>query len=540
MTLSPRTVARFQTDTLSALCASLDDDARPIRYSDGTLGTASATLLRNLSEVWRLRLANKDFLPSEVVDIEISAHSFASLKAVWMQMLQGKGSALWTDVREALRLLIVLDGVLVCPPLVQYLVLSVRANLRTEHCFELCADPSVTAVPQPVLKLVMPTLLEHGPEGVTTNEFLYRELDEARRYVDTKGLVWQEREEAVRSDLHLVLQDDLLAMEPGHLEEEYVRDLTVIRILPFDDEHAVFMYTLDEMTDSWDNGFLACVNVVTHRATGTPIFIGDSYQPVALNGQSLFLTVRDDDERISVYDRDYVRGNAVGLPHQILRPGVNRFLFDMWGLPSTSTLIVEDKYRSSLCIYTPDRPHDEYTEKYRIPLDTGHVLLGCLSLSEPRILLHWGTSSESWLQIYEGGTPIGRQHYMGSIRSGEDRSHRICHRLGRIYALEDYEREREALHIIRMLDPSNLEPLGIVEAFQSDETRQLIGHGPRILVAQSPTHEGIQLEMLDLYANQKLPGALVRSTRSQYHTIAVGAMVVLANKAGRVMVLSRA
>jgi hypothetical protein len=35
MTLSPRTVARFQTDTLSALCASLDDDARPIRYSDG-------------------------------------------------------------------------------------------------------------------------------------------------------------------------------------------------------------------------------------------------------------------------------------------------------------------------------------------------------------------------------------------------------------------------------------------------------------------------------------------------------------------------
>jgi hypothetical protein len=64
--------------------------------------------------------------------------------------------------------------------------------------------------------------------------------------------------------------------------------------------------------------------------------------------------------------------------------------------------------------------------------------------------------------------------------------------------------------------------------------------GPRILVAQSPTHEGIQLEMLDLYANQKLPGALVRSTRSQYHTVAVGAMVVLANKAGRVMVLSRA
>ena len=508
------------------LCASLNTplpgDTHAIRYSDGAVGTASATLLRTLSKVWAQHLENTNFKSTEEIKVEMSMKQFALLKVAWMQIVQGQTPEEWMriPVPEAIELLIHIDRLAMCESLAESLALGVQDRMRAKECLDICADPSIDAVPPCVLKLLMPTLLEFGPECVT-NTFIRKEVADAQAYVDSKGLVWQEREKSMEQRTDLFLSLKRRGMAPNS-EEEF----EVLSVMPFDDQHLVFHYV---RRMARDNAFLACVNVATQQVAGAPRLIGDSRRSVAMNGLCLFLSVRT---CVHVYDRAFVRGEQP--PLQIINTGAESFR--VWAL-DPSLMVVENVDTFTLTVYTPRRPDNEYESAYRIQLD--HILLGGLCLSDTRLLVHCGPLRQSALQLYEKDTPIGTPHPMGCLEMGHNiawNAHRVCHRFGRIYALENHE----ATHVVRMLDPATLAPLGLVEGFQSREPCRLIGYGTRLLVTQSPLSDGVRIDMLDLFANQKRHGTLVHRCPFNYWTVAVGAMVVAVNSYGRVMVLSRA
>ena len=537
MAFFPRIAQRLQDSVLDEMCAYyegvlLPSDMQSVLYSDGSRGCESATLLCKLSPVWRLCLQHEHFQSSGEVSVGMTKESFTLLKAAWLQLLRAKEPVKLTQtpVLDAIRLLVAMDEFQVCPALVECLVESVRTRLRMEHCVEICADKSIEALPEHVLNMMIPTLLEYGPLDIASR---FIDVERAAPYVDSKGIAWSNRMQSKDEMRRLFLTLDADRLNVIDQDKTPWRHIQVEDVFSYDRQCVVIHYITPE-TRRLDRSFLVCLNVVTGQLVGTPREIGDMYCSVYMNGLSFFVHRSG---AVRVYDRGFFVETMSDAPVQVIQPDLGSFR--VWALCSVSdTVLIESKDTRVIAVYAHNRRDNVYTEAYRIALES-RCLLGGLCLSNTRFLLHYGVDRQSWLQIFENGQPVGGPRYSGGF-SCVSSANRLCHLFGRIY-FQEIRSPGHAGTVICMLDPLSLESVGIVSGSASNSPRQLLVYGTRILIASDPEYEwqDIPLHMLDLFSNEQLPGHLSLSVSMHYWPVVVGAMVVVVNRRGRIMILSR-
>jgi hypothetical protein len=460
-------------------------DATPVRFADERSDSvASASLLAQLSPVWKCALCNTAFHKTGAIDLGLTRTQFETAKDVWLRLVISQPPDLkHVSVTFAIKLLIALDMLQLHPSIVDRLMEHAQRELTIKDVRAVVTDPEIHAVPTDVLEIFLPTLLEYawremedaaptvleGPNGMRiTNPFIQREVMRLSAHADPRGLVWVNRKRSVQETdtYHLDYQPDgqSVGVFPGkspHRQPEG-RPFTFWEALPLDDTHAAVQYVANGQGK--EAHLLICINTNTGELVGRPQRIGNLNQGILMNGHH-FVFQQTGAAHMRGYVQGYVQlhrrtmgffhAEAEHVPQQTidLKPnekihvmcrGASDLLFIENGEPTAFTVKV------LRCMGRDD----EYVLQYVISLGGSvksepFTLFGGLVLSPTRVALHFGQTTTGRrrrmkLQLFERDTPACPPCDVGSsctLASWADHRQngvdRLCHKYGRLYFFRD-------------------------------------------------------------------------------------------------------
>jgi hypothetical protein len=531
--LALRTVFEFYMEPPSA-------DATPVRFADERSDSAaSASLLAQLSPVWKCALCNTAFHKTGAIDLGLTRAQFETVKDVWLRLLTSHphpSELKRASAAFAIKLLIALDMLQFHPSVVNSVMDHAQKELTMEDVRAVVTDPEIGAVPTDVLEIFLPTLLEYtwkrletedgaldpeepqmqdaaptileGSNGMRiTNPFIQREVMRLSAHCDPRGLVWINRRRSVEeiAAYHLDYQPDgeSVGIFPGNAPERHrfvERRFTFWETLPLDDTHAVVQYVANGQDNEAHH--LICINTNTGEMVGRPQRIGNLNHMMRMNGHHFVFQ-----QTGSAHMRGYVQGyvqlhrRTMGffhaevehVPHQTLELKPNEKIHVMCR-GASDLLFIENGEPTAFTVKVLRcmGRDDEYVLQYVISLGGSvkgdpFALLGGLVLSPTRVVLHFDQSTPSRrkrmkLQLFERDTPVCPACDVGSsssLASWENHRQngidRLCHKFDRLY----FFRDNRSLDTFDANTNDLSVPLATVSVY---EVAALISYGARILV----------------------------------------------------------
>ena len=507
-------------------------DMTPVRFADEQSDSvASASLLAQLSPVWKCSLCNTAFHKAGVIDLGLTRAQFETVKDLWLRLVTEHPSPpelKRASAAFAIKLLIALDMLQFHPSVVESVVKHAQNELKMEDVRAVATDPEIHAMPTDVLEIFLPTLLEHawkeikikdvateavqtlleGPNGMRiTNPFIQREVMRLSAHFDPYCLVWIHRKRSVEetATYHLDYQPDgeSVGVFPGKAPERHrfvERRFTFWEALPLDDTHAAVQYIANGQDDRAH--LLICINTNTGELVGRPQRLGNLNHMMLMNGHH-FVFQQTGDAHMRGYVQEYVQlhrrtmgffhAEVEHVPHQTLelKPkekihvmcrGASDLLFIENGNPAAFTVTV------LRCMGRDD----EYVRQYVISpggsvKNESFTLFGGLVLSPTRVVLHFGQSTPNShkrmkLQLFERDTSVCPACDVGSscgLASWENHRQngidRLCHKFGRLY----FFRDNQALDTFDANTNDLSLPLATISVH---EVAALVSYGARILV----------------------------------------------------------
>jgi hypothetical protein len=519
-------------------------DMTPVRFADEQSDSvASASLLAQLSPVWKCSLCNTAFHKAGVIDLGLTRAQFETVKDLWLRLVTEHPSPpelKRASAAFAIKLLIALDMLQFHPSVVESVVKHAQNELKMEDVRAVATDPEIHAMPTDVLEIFLPTLLEHawkeikikdvateavqtlleGPNGMRiTNPFIQREVMRLSAHFDPHGLVWIHRKRSVEeiATYHLDYQPDGqsagLFLGKSHHRQMGVRRFTFWEALPLDDAHAAVQYIANGPNK--EAHFLICINTNTGELVGRPQRIGKLNQEMLMNGHH-FVFQQTGSSHMQGYVRGYVQvhrrtmgffhAEAEHVPQQTLELKPNEKIHVMCR-GASDLLFIENGEPAAFTVKVLRcmGRDDDYVPQYVIPLGGSvkgepFTLFGGLVLSPTRLVLHFDQSTtprrrRMKLQLFERDTPVCPPCDVGSscnLASWENHRQngidRLCHKYGRLYffrdniGLDTFDANTDDLSV----------PLATVPVH---ELAAIISYGARILVL--PADSGSRTMLFD-------------------------------------------
>jgi len=435
-------------------------DATPVRFADESNDSvASASLLAQMSPVWKCALRNTVFRQTGALDVGLTRAQFKTVKDMWLRLMATHPHP--SDLRRAsaafaIRLLIAVDRLQIHRSVVDHLMEHAQSALTVADVAEIAGDPSIEGLPEAVLELILPTLLSQ-PEGVRiTNAAIKHEVDHLKAHLDPRGLVWIDRRRSLERAKTFHLSDGQpFTLRPGNAppyEPRQGRSFTLVEMLPLDDTHAIVQV---QRLDAGRAHYLMCFDTNTGEMVGRPQRIAHVNQPMLMNGLH-FVFPGPGLAEVHVRTRAFFEFAERHVPQQTieLTPLAQVHVL----CRGTSDLLFVERCRQpyTLTVLRCTRPDDAYTPQYVIDMDAhcgpdSHIfgIIGGLVLSPTRVVLHFYTTNQYQrhqmnLQIFERDAPVCQPCYAGGaneIEEGDNHrsngTHRLCHKYGLLYFLQD-------------------------------------------------------------------------------------------------------
>jgi hypothetical protein len=567
----------FRKGFIKDVCAYLRADPPPgdsvmIRFADGAYERVSVSFLHQLSPVLSMIFSVRDgWTPRSSMSLLTKAE-FVLLKEALTCMVEKDGvpELLSIPLPHVFRLLVVMDAYQVRSDFATVLMKHVQSHLTVADCAAICNDASITAMPDHLLQLILPTLLEH-PSTVHVARGGYLEwvlsLREIKKHEDRKGLIWLNRDLSVGAMVRWQIvcgegktfaalpYDEATAMLPG------ARQCVVEEVLEFDDRGHVMCLLNWNLHNLYNELLLVCVNVHTGETVGRPRQVSfprnfREARCVAVNAGHLFLySYRE--FSVEVFDRTL--GFFGGDPaRQVLEAGQRVGTPNLWTFSqNTDTVLVDCRARERLAVYTYDTRDGVYYETYQIPREPFLNVCGGLWLSPARVLLCGKIGERVSLWRFErkdgkdkrGKVVATRCEQVGEsilldTRAGEGRSyHSLSHHFGRLYIFR-HANTQDQEHGIWVFDAATMTRVDVIHGGEEHLRRELKVYGSRILMLQSTNFVGgpsyTSVHLFDPLTNQVLPGKMTLSLPSIKTLVPLGGgevVVVFVN--GGLGVLSR-
>ena len=546
-------------------------DATPVRLADEASDTvASKSLMAQLSPVWRRVLVQTSFQRTKVVQLGLTRAQYEAAKGVWLHLmvshphppeLKRKSAAF------AIKLLIALDMLQIHPSVVEYVTKHAQTALTVRDVAEVVADPEISAMPDDVLELLMPTLLER-PKGLhnqhIANGLVKRAIKEAKQHIDRRGLVWINRQRSATeaTAYHLRRQPDgqppilLPGKNPAQSVRAYDR-IAVIDVLPLDDTRVMCRFLQKEGVHA-ESHFVACFDTATGEMVGRPQTPPlRNYDRMLMNGRHFIFP---DDMTAHVHNRTLDFFHAApenNPPQQILTmPALARMHTLCGGV--SDLLFIENRQEpyTLTVLKCTDAADDAYVQQYVISLQhfrqpvrswtPTFKFFGGLVLSPTRLVLHMATEEELGqirmkLQLFERDAPVCPPCDMGHFYEGAaPQTHRndgtecLCYRLGRIYFLQNQYR-------IFAFDAGANDLSAPLSAVAFDNEGALAAYGARILVLPSDaTYAKSRVLLFDPRTGKIADGMLTLPHTMVRKTVALkGGNILFASYDGEFYVVKR-
>lgn len=528
-------------------------DARLMRFSDGRHARVSVSLMSRLSPVWHIALNSRTgFRSYDGVVGMMTLADFELVRDAWVCLLSAKKptALISLSIPEAIRLLIVLDAYQICPFVVNTLLQSVQERFTMEDCALICADTSLGAIPDVVLDLILPILMECPRALRVENPFLQTLMAsrKARAHMDPLGLVWLKRSESRKAmggwKLAFTGQYTLV---PRDARMEVLTDqcFEVNNVFPLDGDLVVcqFEHTIPRGHAGHERlSYVVCVNMATGQLVGGPKRLGGLSHTLAMNGVSFFVQGRSE---VLVYERTpkFFRDEGVPLRQtlEFVRKRVEVWTFST-GIANMIAFLADS---GVLAVYTHCFVDNLYTEAYHIQIHPGFGVYGGLWLSQTSLVLHSGGAHEMSLQLLDDGELVGAPHDVGprAYQGEQALPDRLCYRYGRVYFLRDKNLvdQKDGIWVFNAADMTLLH---IIKNHTSLTHCLLAAYGSRMLVVPCHMfhHERIRMRLFDPFIGKLVPGFIELpfdpSLAQKVIGLANGSVVVV-SRSGRLYVLSR-
>jgi len=544
-------------------------DPKSVQFADSTCDVVSASLLAQLSPVWKCFLGHT---PAVTMELGVTQRQFEIIKDVWLRLLTAdqhqpdlkRMSAAWSIL-----LLVALDMCQIHPTVVKYVTDHVKTALTLEDCATLAADRSIKALPDCALELILPTLLERPQSVKILNLYLRKAVRKARMHLDPRSVVWINRQKSVdaMATCHMVLNEQrepMLQMGKSARREWRTRNSIIVsQAAALDDVHVVCQIYFNTDGVGEQAKYLLCLNTDTGEMVGRPQRLNhgseQAHSPSAemvVNGRDLIIPNYSE---IHVFQRSLALFHAEEpiLPRQILAIGYGVRVWDM--CRGTSDMLFAEDYPygkdgdhptvQTLTVMQCQGPEDHYAPIYTIPITDrpGFHLFGGLLLSPTRLVLHFdmnererGQHPRIKLQIFERDTPVGPPSDMGWSIEQNDYTNRLCHRYGELYYFYDrYDVGFE--HGLHIFD-AKTDDLSRPNAFiRLSEKASLTAYGARMLVLPTvASYECARALLFDPRTKTFLHGALTIPNTSIKRTVALkGGNIVFVTHLGQFNIVRR-
>jgi hypothetical protein len=528
-------------------------DSIELHFSCGGSADIHMSLLCQLSPVLRAREAFKK------EPVSMSLADFRQLQNLWVCLLspQQLPTIQGAPALRVLKLLLAADYCQMCAPVLNYLTQDVQKRLGVAGCVAVAKDAFLPHMPDYVLHLVLPTLLECpaslGGEHGVVNQQLKLELHLKRAHMMPNGLHWLNCQKSMfhRPVYEFLIENGALCLKEK-LDFQPQKEIEVHAMVSLN-AHCVVLHASYSLPGEYRKGRLICMDTRTGTMVGQPRLAKFCSKDSTLVANDAHLFV-DEGHQITVFPRDEAVFTSDMLHWtQVLEFTKGLVRMEAFNEPSSDSLVLWCSDTPGLVVYRRN-PRDEkysrrygmYSRRYRIPVEGQS---GCpeqkrvhsgLWLSDTRLLLAiTGAADYTSLQLFDEGRPVGEPYPVGRCRVEK---HGLRHLLGRIYFArneitypkpdpadgQDYDSG------IWVFDAVTLTRLLTVPYPDSYVKGCMYVHETRLLVVLNLTKH----YLFDPAINSLLPGHMDLCTFRGLVTLSSGAIVIV-DENGEISVMTR-